>query len=63
MFKMKYFKIMQAARLNYKFAKHTTNFITFEVRNKAIKSNVGFDIMVLLVFLLGSGRILFLNQN
>jgi hypothetical protein len=54
---------MQAAWLNYKFAKHTTNFITFEVRNKAIKSNVGFDIMVLLVFLLGSSRILFLNQN
>ena len=63
MFKMKYFKIMQAAWLNYKFANSSNNFITFEVRNKAVKSNVGFDIKVLLVFLLGSGRILFLNQN
>ena len=54
---------MQAAWLNYKFAEPSSNFITHEVRNKAVKSNVGFDIMVLLVFLLGSGRILFLNQN
>ena len=48
-FKMKYFKVMQsrAAWLNYKFAKPSIIFITHEVRYKAIKSHMGFDISVL----------------
>ena len=54
---------MQAAWLNYKFANSSSNFITFEVRNKAVKSHMGFDIMVFELFLLGSSCNHFLNQN